>query len=353
MHSPAVEGVDPRDPDPHALDRRGFAAGLVGAALLAPAVGVAGARSPQIAPPRPDIAGPAVGEEPRILANLLTRMATWTTLNGRGRHLFVLDTGAGRTAIAEDLAVALELAPGPSVLVHGVTSAELARTVRIDRLSFGGRRFTDVFAPVFSRALLAADGLLGLDVLSRFALDLNLARRTVRLTPSGPDGVEIGRTFSIPSRLRRDGGGTERARRGRFGQLILINILADGLPVEAFVDTGAQYSIGNLALHRSLEPPAVRGAARSLVQIFGVTGQTLLAVPGAVRQLEINRQRLGPTPLLFADLHAFGVLDLLDRPALLIGADILYRFRTISLDFGRSRMSFTGLRRPATRLPVL
>lgn len=327
--------------DPFDLDRRGFAAGLIAAGLFAPAVVHA-----QTPPPPPDLAAPAIEETPRLLANLLTRMATRTSLNGRGGYQFVLDTGAGRTSIAEDIAAALEMPPGPSVLVHGVTSAQITPTVRIARISFGGRRFQDVFAPVFPREMLAADGLLGLDVLSRFALELNLARRTVRLTPSGSDVVEVGRSFSIPSRLRRESGGASRARQGRFGQLILINTFADGLPVEAFVDTGAQYSIGNMALRRALAPATGRGAPRSLVRVHGVTGQTLLAEPGAVRQLEINRQRLGPTPLLFADLHAFGVLDLIDRPALLIGADILYRFRTVALDFGRSRMNFTGLRRP-------
>ena len=51
--------------------------------------------------------------------------------------------------------------------------------------------------------------------------------------------------------------------------------------------------------------------------------------------------------MLFADLHAFEVLELVGRPALLIGADLLYRFREVTLDFGRSRMAFRGLRRPA------
>ena len=319
------------------LDRRGFATGLIGAGLLAAGPGSVFAQTP----PVPDIDMPVIEDEPRLLANLLTRMATRVVLNGRGRYRFVIDTGAGRTAIAEDVAAALNLPAGPPVLVHGVTSAEVVRTVRIARLNFGGRRFHDIFAPVFPRFLLGSDGLLGLDVLSRFELVFNLSRRTVRLVPSGSDVVTISQTFVVPSRLTREAG---RARRGRFGQLILINTLAEGIPVEAFVDSGAQYSIGNMALLRALRPAPERGVRRTLVQVFGVTGQTLLAEPGSVRQLEINRQRMGPTPLLFADLHAFGALDLIERPSLLIGADILYRFRHVSLDFGRSRMSFSGLR---------
>ena len=100
--------------DPFDLDRRGFAAGLIAAGLFAPAVVHA-----QTPPPPPDLAAPAIEETPRLLANLLTRMATRTSLNGRGGYQFVLDTGAGRTSIAEDIAAALEMPPGPSVLVTG------------------------------------------------------------------------------------------------------------------------------------------------------------------------------------------------------------------------------------------
>ena len=62
--------------------------------------------------------------------------------------------------------------------------------------------------------------------------------------------------------------------------------------------------------------------------------------------LEIANRDLGPTTLLFADLHAFQALDLIAAPALLIGADILYRFRRVELDYGRRRMTLSGLRPP-------
>ena len=276
--------------------------------------------------------------EPRLLANLLTRMALRVTINGRRGAVFVLDTGAGRTVIAEDLARSWNLPARPSVLVHGLTAAQLAPTVHIDRLSVGGRRLQDLQAPVFPRSVLAADGLIGLDVLGRFRLDLNIASRHIRMTPSGPDVVAVGTAGYRASRLRSQ----ERpARHGRFGALILTGSV-EGREVDVFVDTGAQYSIGNLALLR-----AVGGDPAGLerITVYGVTGQILAAASGQVRDMRLGTQRLGPTALLFADLHAFRVLELVERPALLIGADLLYRFREVTLDFGRSRMAFRGLRR--------
>lgn len=326
------------------FSRRAFATGLIGAGLF-PALTQA-RTPPQDILPSACPAGQIDTDEDHLLANLLTRMATRTQLNGRAGFTFVIDTGAGRTAIARDVAEALGLPPGPEVLVHGVTSAERVSTVQLSRLNFGGRRFDSLTCPVFPRALLGADGLLGLDVLSRFELSFDLNRRTVKLTPSGSGVVTVSRTFTTPSRLTylRTG----QARQGRFGQLILVNTRAGDVPVEAFVDSGAQYSIGNLALLRATGRQGDGGLAPLPVRVFGVTGQTLLAQPGQVRQLELARQMLGPTPLLFADLHAFRILDLIERPALLIGADILYRFRHVSLDFGNSRMTFGGLKRRPT-----
>lgn len=278
-------------------------------------------------------------DEPRLLANLLTRMALRVTINGRRGAVFVLDTGAGRTVISEDLARAWNLPARPPVLVHGLTSAEVAPTVHIARLSVGGRRIPDLQAPVFPRSVLAADGLIGLDVLGRFRLDLNVSARRVQMTPSGPDVVAVGsagyRATRLPSQERP-------ARHGRFGALILPGV-AEGREIDVFVDTGAQYSIGNLALLRSVGGDP---AGLERVTVYGVTGQILAAASGQLRDLRLGTQRLGPTPLLFADLHAFRVLGLVERPALLIGADLLYRFREVTLDFGRSRMAFRGLRRP-------
>ena len=59
--------------------------------------------------------------------------------------------------------------------------------------------------------------------------------------------------------------------------------------------------------------------------------------------------RLGATPMLFADLHCFQTLGLSDRPALLIGADLLGRFREVTLDFPADTVTFSGLRRQPTR----
>jgi len=308
------------------LDRRTLILSAAGLAMAGPSLATPTAQDP----------------EPRLLTNILTRVAAEVELNGNNRYPLVLDTGAGRTVLADTVARELNLPAGPPVLVHAITSAEVLPTARLARLDFAGRTFNDLVCPVVSRDLLAADGLLGLDVLSRYRLSIDLARRRVSMRPSGSDVFEGSPAFASPSRLTREG---VRAEIGRFGQLILPTARAGGVTLSAFVDTGAQYSIGNLALLEALSAGRADEPGRD-VEVYGVTGQVLMAREREVRGLEIANRDLGPTSLLFADLHAFEALDLIAAPALLIGADILYRFRRVELDYGRQRMTLSGLRPP-------
>ena len=78
------------------------------------------------------------------------------------------------------------------------------------------------------------------------------------------------------------------------------------------------------------------------------SGQSLLVRSGELADLRLARRDLGPTPLLFGDLHAFRILNLIDRPALLLGADVLTRFSQVMLDYGRGRIALGGLARRPT-----
>lgn len=282
--------------------------------------------------------------EARLLANLLTRIGVEVDLDGR-KALFVIDTGAERSAISDRLAQALDLPPGPPVLVHGITTAQMTPTVRLPHLAFSERRFAELVLPVFPYGLLGADGLLGLDVLSRFRLTLDLRRRRVMIAASGADVVLRGLSFG--GRASRVGLDITDVRSGRFSQLILTQVAADGVPAVAFIDSGAQYSIGNRALMRALDSRLGR-VERPLVRVYGVIGQSLLVRSGELADLRLARRDLGPTPLLFGDLHAFRILNLIDRPALLLGADVLTRFSQVTLDYGRGRIALGGLARRPT-----
>lgn len=282
----------------------------------------------------------------QLLSNLFTRVGAAVTINGRGPFTFVIDTGAGATAVSDAVADQLQLPALEPVLIHGITTATVTRSVAVDRLLLSGLAFRNLRCPVLPREQLGADGLLGLDVLGRFRLGFDVVRRTASLSLRGVR-IVMGGTMSTGSRLRRDG---VRATRGRFGQLILTQTVVEGQAAAAFIDSGAQYSIGNNALRQAISARRRTGGrlART-VPLYGVTGQSLQADLLRVDDIRLGGSRLGSTPLLFADLHCFETMELADRPALLVGADLLGRFREVTMDFPNSSVSFAGLRRQTTR----
>lgn len=289
-------------------------------------------------------------EEPAsisLLTNLFTRVAASVTINDHGPFTFVIDTGAGRTSIADTLAGRLRLPVMEPVTVHGITTATRTDSVHVNRILLSGLGFRDVRCPILPADQLGADGLLGLDVLGRYRLGFNVDQRSATLSGRGARILMGGADMNTGTRLQRNG---VRSVRGRFGQLLLTQTLVDGVETAAFIDSGAQYSVGNEALRRAITTRRanVPRMGRQIL-LYGVTGQSLPADIARVDDIRLGRSRLGPTPLLFADLHCFRTLELADRPALLVGADLLGRFRQVTLDFPGNTVAFEGLRRQTTR----
>lgn len=270
--------------------------------------------------------------------NLFTRVAALVRINGQGPFRFVIDTGAQRSAVADTVASALALPAGPSVMIHGITSATLNSTAQVARLALANETFRNIQAPVLPLEQLGAHGLIGLDVLARFRVGFDTVGRRVTLMKPGGFRVVEGSAQIAGSNIRRR---PSKSIRQRLGQLLLTDTLAENVPVAAFIDTGAQYSIGNLALQRSIGAPTAGLATRPLsIRVYGVTGESLLADAGALRSLRLGRNRLGFTPMLFADLHCFDFLDLSTGPAILIGGDLISRFRSVTLDFPAATIDF-------------
>ena len=140
-------------------------------------------------------------------------------------------------------------------------------------------------------------------------------------------------------RLWNDGRDVVVRGRQVDGQLTLVDADIAGLRITAFIDSGAQSTVGNMAL-RALagRKPAV--GAFYPTPIVSATGQTIDAELADLPNLRIGGVRLPNWPVAFADLHTFKMWNLIDRPAIQIGVDILSRFETVSLDFARNEVRF-------------
>ncbi len=253
------------------------------------------------------------------------RMTVPVTVDGRGPYAFVIDTGADRTVISRELADSLGLRPGDPVELNGTGGVDLTPTARIGELLVGARSLREVSAPTLLASNLGAAGLLGIDSLRDQRMVMDFARNLMAVEPS-----------------RRERFGSDEVvvrAHSRYGQLVLVNASVDGVPIAVILDSGAQNTIGNLALlHMIGGGPA--GYAQLPVQVVSVSGRVTPARFATVPRVKVGGVRLNNVPVAFADLHTFAEFDLTSEPAMLLGMDVLRHFDRVVVDFGRKEVLF-------------
>ncbi|MEO8926628.1 MAG: aspartyl protease family protein [Caulobacteraceae bacterium] len=258
------------------------------------------------------------------VADIYRRMTAPITINGSGPFAFVVDTGANQSVLSEELAAQLGLAQGPVEPLNGVAGVESAATTKAS-LGIGGRGESDVVFSVLPAKAIGGAGMLGLDRLEGQELTLDFQGQTLAISP--------------PGRLWRDPADIAVKARRRDGQLTLVDADLAGIPLVAFLDSGAQNTIGNMAL-RSLAVTRNPASLWTNTPIVSATGQTIDAQMADLPQLRVGGLRLPTWPVAFADLHTFKMWDLTHRPAILLGVDVLSRFQSVCLDFARNEVRF-------------
>jgi predicted aspartyl protease len=254
-----------------------------------------------------------------------TRMTVPVNIAGHGPYDFIVDTGSERTVVSRELASALSLEPGQTATVHSMTEVSRIATVVVQGLRVGQRTIDDIQAPALARANLGAAGMLGVDSLQtqRVIFDFQRHQMTVmpsrRADPHWPQGEIV------------------VTARSRFGRLMLIDADIDRQRVYVIVDTGSEISVGNTALRRALERRHRLGPTAPITMV-SVTGGRMTADYSIARTMRIGSADINNLPIAFADVHPFRQLQLLDRPAVLLGMDALRLFRRVSVDFANRRV---------------
>jgi predicted aspartyl protease len=269
------------------------------------------------------------------------RMTVPVFLDRRGPFQFVVDTGANRTVVGAETAASCSLISDGVTPVHGIVGTQPAPLVRVPRLRVGQSQSYNLSLPILPRASLGADGLLGIDVLKGKRIRLNFARNTFEVGPSGK-GASInmlggGGGTRIPDPDR----GITVPAQYRSGQLVIFDADVDGVPVRAFLDSGAQITCGNEVLEQVLLQQRPKLAERMTpTRLISATGQTSPATLAALPRLRLGGMALNNIRAAFAPLHIFSLWGLDDRPAILVGVDVLRHFEEVSLDFGRKEVTF-------------
>jgi hypothetical protein len=305
------------------MDRRAF--GLAGLAL-AVAASPAGANIASGTGSRLIRADELPYEPPAtlaLIADLYSRMTAPLKVQGQGPFHFVVDTGANQSVISAELASRLGLPLGPPALLNGVAGSKETPTT-IATLTIGPRLRRDVRLFVLPEAAIGAAGMIGLDGLEGQRLILDFQEKAMR----------------IEAPTHQLGGGVSVRSRRRDGQLTLVDADIAGIPVTAFIDSGAQNTIGNRALQALARARRPTELWRN-ESIVSVTGQTIDAEMADLPRLRLGGMSLPVWPVAFADLHTFQMWKLIDAPAMLVGVDVLSRFERVSLDFAHDEVRFT------------
>jgi predicted aspartyl protease len=311
---------------PLAADRRRFAALLAGAALW-PA-GRAFAFPPEEPPPpiAAPLPGQAAGAASTIGAGVdwSSRMTAPVLIEGHGPFPFVVDTGANRTVIAAELAMKLGLPEGELERLHGVAGEQMTPTA-IASLTVGNRTSRRSAVSLLPSGAIGGLGLLGLDRIGQQCVTLDFRAQQLVIGSSPPRWAG---TYDVEVPANR-----------RNGQLTLFDADLAGIPVTAFIDSGSDTTIGNMALrHFCYErDPSLKWLK---VPVISVTGQTMEAEIAELPRLRVGGFELPTWPVAFVDLHTFSMWNLIQRPAVLLGMDLLSRFDRVSLDFSRSEVRF-------------
>ena len=289
---------------------------IAAAAVLATSLTGAAAQAPLPADPGVEVLA--------IERERFQRMTVSVTIQGQGPFDFMIDTGAQATVLSRALAERLQLNDRGSATLVGMASSKLVETTPIDDFTLGSRSFYIRQAPVVEGEHIGgADGILGLDSLQDQRVLLDFAKREIAVA----DAEQLGgnRGYEIVVKARE-----------RLGQLIITSARLDGVQVAVIVDTGAQGSVGNLALLDRLR----RNRQLADTEMTDVNGHTLGGVVRVARQLKLGRANVQNFPILFADSRPFHAMGLAEEPALILGMSELKLFRRVAIDFKTRRVLF-------------
>jgi Aspartyl protease len=281
-----------------------------------------------------DLVGSLAEPEPLFAAptrlDRIGRVMTSVMVNGKGPFRFVIDTGASRSTLSPHLAKALGLTtPGRNVILNGVTGAAEVSTVAVDRLEIGALKFENQHLPVIFTSIMGnADGILGVAGFEDQRIDVDFKRDRVSVAQSNGRRPH----YSLV---------TTRVERNKFGLMVFDLRIGRRIKAKAVLDTGAERTLGNLALQNAINRGKKMRDPVSAV-VHGATPDIADGDVQEIKQAMIGDMTLTNLEVIFADFHVFKLWGLDKAPAMLIGMDMLGVLERLVIDYRRNEVSMYG-----------
>jgi len=253
------------------------------------------------------------------------------TINGRGPFRLIVDTGASYSTVSPQLAQTLGLEPSDEFpfIVNGITGSERAPSIPIDHMEAGDLQLSSLRLPVIQASILAgADGILGAAGLKNERIMVEFARN--RVTISRPKLGRAPRGFQrIHTNILENG-------------LMTVPVTVGGVRAIAVIDTGAERSLGNPALRKALAHWQNTRKEPLFTDVFGTTSEVTRGEHGLAPIIVFGPLKLLDVDLIYGDFKIFDIWNLSERPAMILGMDVLGTVRSLGIDFRNRELYFEG-----------
>lgn len=250
------------------------------------------------------------------------RVVASVMIDGKGPFRFIIDTGANHSTISPQLAAVLGLHESlqQSIRVTGVTGSADVASVPIDKLQAGDLVISDTRFPVIRSPIMeGADGILGAAGLQEERLVVDFRHNRVVITRSHGESVPWGFTRVRATRLN--------------GGLLSVPGEVGDVRVTAIIDTGSEHTLGNMALYKALYARE-RGKGKYLdANVYGATEQVGAGKLQLAPLIDLGAIKIGGVALVFGDFHIFQAWGMTDRPAMILGMDVLGTVNAFAIDF--------------------
>jgi predicted aspartyl protease len=305
---------------------------LLGALLASPPAPAATEGAPNPPPPQtlptPDQQLEEVivqTTEPKFVAptrrDSIGRIWAPVLINGKGPYRLVLDTGATSSAITVRAAQSLGGKPDNTTRVTGFTGTAVVPTLHVSSMEVGELLIGPTELPVLSEVFGGAQGVLGMEGLANKRIYADFTRDRLEISKSRGERARI--DFQVVPLTFENG-------------LLVAEVRVGSVRTKAIIDTGAQATVGNMALRDALmrNPP---GRATQ-DEVIGVTldvqkGDDLPAPDITIAKIHIQGARL-----TFGDMYLFRHWKYMDEPTLALGMDLLGSFDVLVIDYNRREL---------------
>ena len=252
------------------------------------------------------------------------RLTIPVTVSGEGPFPFAVDTAAAHSVISQTLAERLKLPDSP--MRAQVVGASGHQTMRLVECSDLRSEIFDSKDVSMAAIPIAADegheGVVGMDLFASGRLDVDFTSGRVTAGDSRPAHAGV---FSAKAELFH-------------GSIVIVDAKVGAVPVRAVIDTGARVTAANNALKAALGFAAGDPRLSPAEPIGGATSDRTPAEQAPVDLVSLGPARFVRPTMTFADLAIFRSLGIDDKPAIILGIDLLSTLKQLAIDYRRSEL---------------